>query len=154
MTTLFFEDLEIGRRYETAGVTLTEAQSIDFALTYDPQPIHIDAVAAKDGPFGGLIASGWQTAALTFRLFIQMGLFADSGMGGAGVDELRWHKPVRPGDTLRATAEIVALRPSSRVNDRGYAEIAYTARNQHGETVLTMRARHLVALRQPAVPTP
>lgn len=150
MATLYFEDLSLGQRFDTSGITVTESQVIDFAAMYDPQPIHLDRVAAENGPFGGLIASGWQTASLCFRMFMQQGHFEHSSLGGAGAEELRWLKPVRPGDTLRTSVEVTDLRRSSRVTDRGYVELAYTATDQTGEKVLFMRLRHLVATRPAA----
>ena len=112
MTDLYFEDFKPGDRFVSDGVTVTEAMIVDFALTYDPQPFHIDAEAARASNFGGLIASGFQTLALGFRMLIQTGVFRKCGMGSPGLDELRWPRPVRPGDTLHSELEIIELRPS------------------------------------------
>ncbi len=147
MTGRFFEDFRVGDVIETEGITLTESQIMDFALVYDPQPFHIDAVAAADGPFGGIIASGFQTLAISFRLLRQTGVITGTGLGGAGADELRWLRPVRPGDTLRVRAEVVEVAPPRRP-DRGGVKIAYTTRNQHGEDVLTVTLHHIVARRR------
>ena len=98
---LYFEDFTVGRRFTTRGVTVTETQIIDFAFTYDPQPFHIDRVAAEQTPYGGLIASGFQVLAISFRLFHQTGAFAACSLGGYGIDDLRWMRPTRPGDTIR-----------------------------------------------------
>lgn len=146
MSGRWFEDFAVGDVIETAGVTLTEAQIIDFALLYDPQPFHIDTVAAAGGPFGGLIASGFQTLALTFRLFLATGTLAGTSLGSGAADELRWLRPVRPGDTLRARVEVVAVRPSRR-GDRGIVRCAYTTTNQHGEAVLTVAVDQIIARR-------
>lgn len=144
-----FEDHAVGDAFETAGVTVTESMIIGFALAYDTQPFHVDAVAAAEGPFGGLIASGWQTLALTFRLFRDTGVFDGTGLGGTGASELRWLRPVRPGDTLRARVEVVEVRPSRTQADRGYVTYRYDTRNQRGEHVLTMTVTSILA-RRPA----
>lgn len=146
MTGRFFEDFAVGDVVETPGVTLTDSAIIDFALVHDPQPFHIDRVAAEAGPFGGLIASGFQTLALSFRLLLQTGVFAGTSLGGGAMDEVRWLKPVRPGDTLSVTMTVVTLTPSRR-GDRGTVRCAYTTRNQDGEAVLTFFINQIVAMR-------
>lgn len=144
---LYFEDFTPGREFRTDGVTITEAQILDFALAFDPQPFHLDAEAAKETIFGGLIASGFQTMALTFRLFIQTRALAASSLGSPGVDELRWLRPVRPGDTLRAVVQVVEQRPSTSKPDRGIVRLHWTSLNQRGEPVLTMTSLQLVRRR-------
>jgi acyl dehydratase len=145
---MYLEDFEVGDEFRSPGITLTEAQIIDFALTFDPQPFHVDTTAATAGPFGGLIASGFHTAALTFRLFWQTGALGDASLGSPGFDELRWLKPVRPGDTLRVVARVVEARRSTSKPDRGAVKIAYTTVNQHGEAVLTLVGVQLVKARR------
>lgn len=146
MPGLYFEDFNPGDVFETEGATLTQAQIIDFALTYDPQPFHIDVVAAEKSLFGGLIASGFQTLALSFRLLRDTGIITGTGLGGAGGEELRWLAPVRPGDTIRVKAQVLDKRLSSR-GGRGTVRIAYATFNQHGEAVLTVTFLHLVSAR-------
>lgn len=131
---LYFDDFRVGDRFESPGATLTESLIIDFALTYDPQPFHLDASRSH---FGAVIASGFQTLALAFRLFYQTGVFASANLGGPGIDELRWLKPVRAGDTIRSVVEIVELRPSTSKPDRGTLRFRLTGLNQHDETVLS-----------------
>ena len=143
----YFEDFQVGQRIETRGVTLTEAAIVDFGLQFDPQPFHIDTAAAADSPYGGLIASGFHTAALCFRLFIDQGLLAACSLGSPGIEKLRWLAPVRPGDTLRCTTEVVEARRSESTPTRGLVTLDYSARNQHGDTVLTMRIVHLLGCR-------
>lgn len=140
----YLDDLKAGERFTTAGITLTESQIIDFAMMYDPQAFHLDTDAAARSPYGGLIASGFQTIALSFRLFIQTGVLADSSMGSPGIDELRWLAPVRPGDTLRAEVEVLDVKPSRSRPDRGIARLRYTTLNQHGETVASYIVNHLL----------
>jgi acyl dehydratase len=147
MDTLYLEDLNEGRIFRTGGVTFTEADIIDFAWRYDPQPFHLDTGAAERSPYGGLIASGFQSLAMCFRLFIQSGVFMESSLGGPGIDELRWLAPVRPGDTLRCEVEVLEVRPSVSKPDRGIARLRYRAINQRDEAVLTFIVIHLLRRR-------
>src|SRR3546814_4588313 len=126
------------------------AQIVDCAMRYDPQPIHIDLEAAKDGPFGGLIASGFQTLALVFRLFLDRGFYEKSIIVGPGLDELRWTAPVRPGDTLRSLVEVLEVTPSRSKPDRGSIRLKFTTVNQKGETVMTLLASTILKRRTPA----
>ena len=96
MDTRFLDDLTPGQRFTSPGLTLTEAEIIDFAWRYDPQPFHLDANAAASSPYGGLIASGFQSLAICFRLFIQSGVLAESSLGSPGIDELRWRGRAGP----------------------------------------------------------
>lgn len=143
---LFLDELAIGDRFESKGMTLTEADIVGFARQWDPQPFHIDADAAGRSHFGGLIASGFQTLAVAFRLFYQTGVIVDANMGGPGIDELRWLIPVRPGDTLRVAAEVRDIVPSRSKPDRGLLRLGLSASNQRGEVVMT--ATLLVMLRR------
>lgn len=146
---LYFEDFTPGREFRTDGATITEGQILDFALAFDPQPFHLDAEAAKETIFVGLIASGFHTMALTFRLFAQTRALAACSLGSPGVDELRWLRPVRPGDTLRATVTVQEQRPSTSKPDRGIVRLHWTALNQRAEPVLTMTSMQLVKRRPP-----
>ena len=150
MTDLYLEDFKPGDRFESRGRTVPEAEIIDFALRYDPQPIHIDAEAAKHSPYGGLIASGFHTMAVAFRLAWDTGVFSACSLGSPGIDELRWLKPVRPGDTLRTVIEIVDARPSASKPDRGVCRIKYDVFNQNDEQVMTMTAVQILARRPQA----
>ena len=144
---LYCADFTVGREFRTDGATLTESQILDFALAFDPQPFHMDVEAAKQSMFGSLIASGFHTMALTFRLFAQTRALAACSLGSPGVDELRWLRPVRPGDTLRATVQVVEQRPSGSMPDRGIIRLHWTALNQRSEPVLTMTSMQLVKRR-------
>ncbi len=145
--TLWFEDFAVGQRFSTRGATLSRAQILDFAWRFDPQPFHIDAEAAQASPYGGLIASGFQTLLLAFRLVYQEGVL-DASLGSPGAEDIRWLRPVRPDDTLRVEAEVVAVRPSRSRSDRGTVTIAYQVLNQRGEAVMRFRIHHLIARRQ------
>lgn len=142
----WFEDFQIGDVIETEGATLTDSMIMDFAQRFDPQPFHIDVVAAAAGPFQGLIASGFHTLSLTFRLLRDTGIITGTGLGGSGMDELRWLMPVRPGDTIRVRVEVVETKASRR-GDRGTVRLSYATLNQRGETVMTCVMSHIVATR-------
>jgi acyl dehydratase len=147
MSDRYFDDFEIGERIVTRGATLTESAIIDFAMRYDPQPFHIDVEAARQSNYGGLIASGFQTLALGFRMVLETGVFRASSMGSPGFDELRWLKPVRPGDTLHTELEVVDKTPSQSKPDRGILRIRYRIKNQKDEEVLTFLSMHLLRRR-------
>jgi len=149
---LYFEDFPVGVRRELGSRTVDEAEMIAFSRAYDPQPFHIDADAAAHSHFGSLIASGWQTCALTMRVFCDSFLLQSAAMGSPGVDEVRWTKPVRAGDTLTVYSTVLEARPSRSKPDRGVVVSATEVVNQHGETVMTMRGMTIMALR-PAQPS-
>jgi acyl dehydratase len=130
---LFFEDLTTGMTFTSATHTLDEARIKSFAAEFDPQPFHLDDEAAKTSIFGGLAASGWHTAAASMRLLVGSVPFPEGIIGTGG--EIAWTKPVRPGDTLRVTTEIMDLTPSRSKPDRGTVTLRSETRNQHGETV-------------------
>jgi len=149
---LAFEDLKEGDRHSFGPRVLTREEIISFGRDWDPQPFHIDEAAAARSPFGGLIASGWQTAALTMRLVVD-GLLADStSMGSPGLDELKWLKPVRPGDALSVELTLSEVTPSRSKPDRGSVKVSYRCTNQTGEVVMTMVARILFLRRERPVP--
>lgn len=147
----YLEDFREGEIWQSGTVVLGEDEMIAYARANDPQPFHVDPEAAKKGPFGGIIASGWQIAALSMRLFIEAGGHGDSPIVGIGIDELRWKQVVRPGDTLRSTREIVEVKRSTSKPDRGTIRTRVTVFNQRDETVMTyyalgqVRARGAVA---------
>ena len=132
-----FEDFRIGDRFESPGLTMTEGAIIDFALQFDPQAFHLDAEAAKDSIYGGLIASGIHTIAATFRLCLMTGVLTNN-LGSPGFDELRWLLPVRPGDTIRAVAEVLETRPHRSRADRGMVRMKIATLNQRNEIVQTI----------------
>ena len=145
MADRYFDDFQVGERFVSRGVTLSEAQILDFALRYDPQPFHLDSRAAARSPYGGLIASGFQTLALGFRMFFQENLITAASLGSPGMDELRWLAPVRPGDTLHTEAEIKDKRPSRSRPDRGTLRMAYTVKNQEEQPVMTFVCSHILS---------
>jgi acyl dehydratase len=145
--TRFLEDFTVGDKFTTAAGEITEAMILEFARAYDPQPFHTDPVAAKDSIYGGLIASGFQTLALGFRLVWDTGVLAGSSLGSPGFDELRWLKPVRAGDRLRVEAEVIGIAPSRSKPDRGIVRVAYRYLNQDGQPVLSCAMMHLLGRR-------
>ena len=140
----YLDDFEVGETFVSPGITVTESQIIEFALKYDPQPFHVDVNAASESLYGGLIASGFQTAALCFRLFIQSGILSESSMGSPGIDDLVFLAPVRPGDTLHTENEVIEVKPSRSKQDRGILRLKYVAINQHGDAVLSLIINHLL----------
>lgn len=147
MAERYFEDFAVGERFASAGATVSEDEIVAFARDYDPQPFHLDPDAAARSHFGGVIASGFQTMALAFRLFYEDGAIAACSMGSPGMDKVRWHRPVRPGDTIRTEVEVRGLRPSDSRADRGYATLAYTVLNQDDEIVLSFTCTQILARR-------
>lgn len=144
MAELFLDDFKAGDTFQSDGVTLTECEIIDFAQKYDPQYFHLDVNAAAESIYGGLIASGFQTLAVCFRLFIQKGILAKSSLGSPGIDNLKWRAPVRPGDTLKTKTEVLEIKPSTSKPDRGILRLQYSAINQHGDEVLSFVLNHLL----------
>ena len=149
MPTRYFEDFAVGQTYQLGTVEMTADEIVAFARRYDPQPFHVDPDAAAATPFGGLIASGWHTAACYMRLYVDAVLADADSHGSPGVEELRWRRPVRPGDVLTGSFTVVEVTPSSRRPDRGTVMFDSQMSNQDGEVVLTMRGRGLFG-RRPA----
>jgi acyl dehydratase len=148
----YFEDFVPGSVHEYGPVLVSEAEIVEFARKYDPQPIHVDPDWARTGPFGGLIASGWHTVALTMRLLVDHYLPAGASLGSPGIDELRWVSPVRPGDTLSARVTVVEARPSRSKPDRGLLRSRIEVLDGGGSVVMTMLALNLLLRRPSAHP--
>lgn len=148
MHKIFLDDLKLGEVHELGATTLSEKEILDFAGRYDPQPFHIDVEAATASIYGGVIASGWQTACVFMRLFVDGFLGHAAAMGSPGLDELRWLQPVRPGDRLKARVEIIETRPSQSKPDRGIAKLRCIIVNQTDTDVLTFVANVLFLRRQ------
>jgi len=143
----YFDDFKPGDRFGSAPLAVSEALIVEFGRFYDPQLFHTDPQAASETIYSGLIASGLQTIALTFKLFLETGTLAGSSLGSPGLDEIRWKVPVRPGDTLHVVAEVLEVRASSSKPDRGIVRIHYTTMNQRGEAVLTFVGNQLLRRR-------
>ncbi len=141
------DDLKPGDRFAGGPLTVTAEDIVAYARQFDPQPFHLDAEAAKDTVFGGLAASGWHTAGLTMRMIVTGDGQLEGGFVGMGVEEIRWPKATRPGDTLRIESEVLEIRPSGKRPDRGIARMRTTTFNQDGDVVQVMTANLLVPRR-------
>jgi acyl dehydratase len=137
----YWEDFTKGETMELGSYEITRDEILEFARRYDPQPFHVDEEAAAAGPFGGLAASGWHTAAVFMRLFVDGILNSTASMGSPGIEELRWTAPVRPGDVLTGRVRVLDSYPSERRPDRGTVVTHCEAVNQDGTVVMTMRGR-------------
>jgi len=144
MHSLYLDEFSVGDIFETRSATLTEGQIVDYAMMWDPQPFHMNKEVAEKTMFGGLIASGFQTQALAFRLFCDLGLLMESNIIGTGMDEVRWTAPVRPGDTLKNRIEVLEARPSSSKPDRGTLRLQHNVINQTDDTVMTFQTVMIV----------
>ncbi|MEM1275074.1 MAG: MaoC family dehydratase [Pseudomonadota bacterium] len=142
---MHFDDLSIGQTFEIQPVSLSEDEIVAFAADWDPQEFHTDKAAAEKSHFGGLIASGFHTLLAVFRGLTQTDLFKTASMGSPGMSEVKWLKPVRPGDILSSEMEVIDLRASQTRLDRGYGIIEHRAKNQDGEMVLSYRSTVILA---------
>ncbi|HEV3115413.1 MAG TPA: MaoC family dehydratase [Gemmataceae bacterium] len=145
----YLEDFTVGETFRSGAVAVDLAAIKQFAAQFDPQPFHLEEGAAHASLFGGLVASGWHTAALTMRLIVQSELQIVGGVIGAGVDQLQWPRPVRPGDVLRVESEVLEVRPSKSRPDRGIVKTRTTTFNQDDQPVMVM-VSNLVVPRRPA----
>jgi acyl dehydratase len=134
----YWEDFAIGERAELGRHTFTEQEIVEFGRRYDPQPFHIDVERAGRGPFGGLIASGWQTCAVGMRLMVEGYISQTVSLGSPGIDNIRWLKPVRPGDTVTYSRIVLESRASTTRKGVGLVKHRWEAVNQRAELVLTM----------------
>jgi len=134
---LFLDDLQVGQLWHGGPIEMTEADIIRFASEYDPQPMHIDAVAAASGRFGGIIASGWHVASVVMRDFVETAPFGSTPLLGLKIDDLEWRVPVRPGDVLNITREVIGISPSRSKPDRGVLTMRMTVTNQDGAIAMS-----------------
>jgi len=148
----YFEDFKPGDVIELGSRTISKESILAFAREFDPQPFHTDEEAAKRSIYGGLLASGWHTGSLLMRI-LNDGLLKDTAsLGSPGVDELRWLKPVRPGDVLSARMTVLESIPSRSKPDRGLIRSLMELRNQHGEVVVSVRGLSLLGRRPASLP--
>ncbi|MEI4505522.1 MaoC family dehydratase [Sphingopyxis sp. CCNWLW253] len=133
---LFLDDLQVGQKWHGGPIEMTEADIIRFASEYDPQPMHIDTAAAANGRFGGIIASGWHVASVVMRDFVEAAPFGSTPLLGLKIDDLTWRVPVRPGDVLRITREVVNIALSRSKPDRGVLTMRMTVTNQEGAVAM------------------
>lgn len=145
----YWEDFAVGDVFDLGTRTVTREEIVAFASQWDPQPFHVDEQAARSSSFGGLIASGWHTASLCMRLYVDALLLDAASMGSPGLDEVRWLAPVRPDDTLSVSLSVLDTRPSSKEPGRGTVLLQWEAANQDGVVVLRMSGRGMFGRRTP-----
>jgi acyl dehydratase len=148
----YFEDYPVGAAFAGGPITVSEAEILDFAGRYDPQPMHVDKEAAARGAFGGLIASGWHTGAMMMQLLAAHFVPKPGNLASPGLDELRWLRPVRPGDRLSLRATVLSARPSRSKPDQGIVTSLVELINQNGEVVLSLKPISLMRRRNPHAP--
>lgn len=150
---IYYEDLEVGSRQSFGGYKVTREEVIEFASKYDPQPFHLDDEAAAKTHFGRLSASGWHTCAMTMAMMVEnMRENRQAGLGSPGIDNLRWKKPVYPGDTLRVETELLEKRRSSSRPEMGLFKSRAQVFNQNEEVVLEMTSNGMIEVRDPDAP--
>jgi acyl dehydratase len=145
----WFEDFSVGMRLEIPGPVLTRESIMEFARRYDPQPFHVDEEAAKQSAYAGLIASGWHTVSLAMRMICDAYLLDAASLGSPGVNQVRWLKPVRPGDAIRLRMTVLEAKPSMSKPDRGTVLHRWEVFNQKDETVMTMEGYGMFRRRGP-----
>ena len=138
-TERYFEDYQVGEVIEFGDHPVTKEEIVGFAQRYDPQPFHVDEAAAAESHFGGLIASGWLTAGIMMRMLVDNFISRVASMGSPGVDELRWLRPVRPGDRLRVRVTVLEVRRSQTKPDRGAILSLDEVVNQDDEVVMSVK---------------
>jgi acyl dehydratase len=148
MSGRFLEDFAVGQTFRSGRVRIEKERIKTFGAEFDPQPFHLDEEAARGTIFGGLAASGWHTAAITMRLLVESDLKPAGGIVGAGADEFRWPRPVRPGDELRTESEVLEVRPSRSRPDQGLIKVRTTTLNQNDEAVQVVIANLVVPRRR------
>ena len=144
----YFEDYVDGAVHDFGSIAVKESEVVDFAKRFDPQPFHMNPELAKHSIYGGLIASGWHSASLMMRLFVEHYLSHVASLGSPGVDELRWLKPVRPGDVLSLRVTVSKTSRSRSKPDRGIVHSYVETLNQNGEVVMTMKALNFLLCRK------
>lgn len=147
--TYSYEDFEVGEARQLSAHTFTREEIVEFASKYDPQPFHVSEEAGEASHFGGLVASGWNTCSAMMGILVRDMIADSTSMGSPGLDNIRWIKPVRVGDTVRLTVRVLDKRVSKSKPDRGIVQTRWEAHNQHGELVLTVDSAALFGLRNP-----
>ena len=141
---LTYDDFDIGRVFELGPRTITEEEIIEFASEFDPQPFHLDGTSPQAQQIGGLIASGWHTCSIFMRMMCDSYLLNSTSQGAAGLDEVRWLTPVRPGDTLSGTATVTGRRVSKSKPTLGFIDFEYELHNQDGVTVMAIKGGGMI----------
>ena len=145
---MYFEDFSVGMTFETDGTLISKDEIIDFASKYDPQTFHLDEEEAKKGPFGQLTSSGFMTLWKSFTQIFKTDIFNGTGMGAWGLDELRWTKPVYPGDVLKTKVEVLETKKSSKNPTKGTVRLKQTVTNQNDDIVMTWISNSMLKTKQ------
>ena len=145
---MYFEDFTVGFTFTTTETLISKNDIIDFASKYDPQSFHLDEENAKNGPFGRLTSSGFMTLGKSFTQIFETGLYNGTSMGAWGIDDLRWTKPVYPGDRLRTKLEVLETKKSSRNPTKGTARLKHTVTNHNNEIVMTWIANQMLKTKE------
>ena len=153
MITRYWEDFKVGEVEQIGGKRVDKEEIIAFARQYDPQPFHVDEAAAKQSIYGGLIASGWHTCAMVMRMMCDAYMLHSASVGSPGIDNLKWLKPVRPGDTISARRTTLEMRASKSKPDIGIVNNLWEVFNQSGEMVMSMQGYGMFRRRNPGNPT-
>ena len=148
ITPKYFEDFEVGYSFETKPTLISKEEIIDFASKYDPQLFHLDEEKAKDGPFGQLTSSGFMTLGKSFTQIFMTGIFDGTSMGAWGIDELRWTKPVYPGDNLKTKVEVIETKKSSKNPKKGTVRFQHTVKNNDDEIVMTWISNQMLKTKE------
>src|SRR5580658_4617157 len=148
MSEHYLEDFAVGQTFGSRRLRIDRERALAFAAEFDPQPFHLDEAAARHSIFGGLTVSGWYTAAVTMQLLVESELNPAGGIVGAGLDECRWPRPVRPGDELRVECEVIEMRPSKSRPGQGLIKLRTTTRNQEDEPVMVHVVNLIVSRRK------
>jgi len=153
LITRYWEDFKVGEVEQIGGKRVDKEEMIAFARQYDPQPFHVDEAAAKQSIYGGLIASGWHTCAMVMRMMCDAYMLHSASVGSPGIDNLKWLKPVRPGDTISARRTTLEMRASKSKPDIGIVNNLWEVFNQDGEMVMSMQGYGMFRRRNPGNPT-
>jgi len=153
LITRYWEDFKVGEVEQIGGKRVDKEEMIAFARQYDPQPFHVDEAAAKQSIYGGLIASGWHTCAMVMRMMCDAYMLHSASVGSPGIDNLKWLKPVRPGDTISARRTTLEMRASKSKPDIGIVNNLWEVFNQSGEMVMSMQGYGMFRRRNPGDPT-
>ena len=145
---IYFEDIQVGQKIQLGSISVTKKEIISFAKQYDPQPFHVNEEKAKESLFEGICASGWHTCSLFMKILYEGFLINAASLGSPGMDEIRWLKPLRPGDTITGVGEVMTKKPSKSKPNLGSLIISYRVFNQGDELIMTLISRAIMQIRQ------
>lgn len=144
MNSKYFEEFTVGDIFKTRSMSLSEGQIMDFAMTYDPQHMHVDHKRSSEGPFGGIIASGFQTLSISFRMFYDLGLVTETNIIGLGYDKVRWLKPVYPNQSMYVVCKVIETKSSESKPDRGILKWEMITYDSEDQALMSIEAAMMV----------